>query len=113
MKKVNTTVIILLVIIFILVAILGYGVYTGVRVKSAINSLQSQINQLTEERDELQRKYSLLQDDVFQLEKSCLTENVCKNQFPWIRYNCNDLGEAHSDGTKICRCDNNCQVIIN
>jgi len=49
-KRGNILAIILISVIVILVAILSYGIYTGVRVKAEINSLNSQINQLVAEK---------------------------------------------------------------
>ena len=60
----------------------------------------------------LQETLNLLQEDVMKIKKSCLIENVCKGRFPGIRYTCNDFGEAHSDGTRLCECDDNCEVVI-
>jgi hypothetical protein len=104
--------IILLVIIFILVAILGYGVYTGIKVKAEISSLQSQVQQLTKERDELQRKYGLLQDDVFDMKKSCLKQNACLNHFPGVRWYCNNVGDEVDNPSNICVCDENCNLSV-
>ncbi len=71
MKKGNVITIILISVIIVLVAILGYGVYTGVKVRAEINSLNSQINQLVSEKnsltsdlDSLQKRYDLLEKDA-------------------------------------------------
>jgi predicted nuclease with TOPRIM domain len=106
-------------IIAVLLIILGYGVYTGVKVKATINSLEVQVQELTEERDrfssqldELLVKYDMLKDDVFELEKSCITENACKGHFPGIRWNCNNVGDEVNNYSHVCVCDNNCVLVI-
>jgi hypothetical protein len=109
--------IILLVIIFILVAILCYGIYTGFRVKAEINSLQSQIqqlnadnSQLTEEKDNLQKNYDLLVKDVANIYKTCMKENTCKGRYPGISWLCNNVGDEVSDPSHTCSCDSSCNL---
>ena len=116
MKK-NVTVIILVSVIVALSAVLVYGVYTGIRVRTVINSLNSQIEQLSEEKENLTVqlntltvKYGLLQDDVFQLKKSCITQNVCWGHFPGVRWYCNNVGDAVDNPSHICVCDSNCNL---
>lgn len=67
--------------------------------------LNSDIGSMTEE-------ISMLKDDVFQLKKSCITENKCKGHFPGIRFKCNISGDAVDDGNNICVCDDNCNIQI-
>jgi hypothetical protein len=116
MKK-NVTVIMLVSVIVVLSAVLVYGVYTGIRVRTIINSLNSQIEQLSEEKENLivqlntlTVKYGLLQDDVFQLKKSCITQNVCWGHFPGVRWYCNNVGDAVDNPSHICVCDSNCNL---
>ncbi len=116
-KSVNKLAIILIFVIVILLGILSYGVYTGFKARNAINSLQTQVQQLTADRDSLSSqlnallvKYDMLKDDVFQLKKSCLTENACKGHFPGIRWNCNNVGDEVNDPSHICTCDDKCNL---
>lgn len=116
-KKVNKLTIVLISIILVLAIILGYGLYTGFKVKTLLNSMQEEINQLTTERnnlssqlDDLLIKYDMLKDDVFNLEKSCITDNVCRGHFPLVRWNCNNVGDEVNDPSHICFCDNNCNL---
>lgn len=118
-KKRSKVTIILISIIAVLVVILIYGVYTGIKVKAAINSLEEQVQQLTSDRNnlssqlnELLVKYDMLKDDVFELEKSCITNNACKGHFPGIRWNCNNVGDEVSDYSHICVCDDSCEISI-
>jgi hypothetical protein len=116
-KRGNKLIIILISVIILLLLILGYGVYTGIKVKSEFANLNSQINNLvgeknaiTSELNALQGKYNLLQEDVFQMKKSCLSENACKNRFPNVRWYCNNAGDEVSDYSHICVCDNQCNL---
>ena len=52
-EKRNKIIIILIAVIIILVLIVGYGVYTGKKVKEKIISLNSEINNLNAENQEL------------------------------------------------------------
>lgn len=117
MKK-NVIVIVLISIIIVLSAILVYGLYTGFRVKAMINSLQSNINglnadknDLTNKLDTLQGKYDLLEQDVAKIYKTCMKENVCKGRFPNISWSCNNVGdETNTNPSHICFCDSSCNL---
>lgn len=74
--------------------------------------LKSDIDNCKAEKTTLSSDLSMLQEDVFKIKKSCMTENVCKSRFPGVRYKCNDFGEAHDDGNRICECNDNCEVVI-
>lgn len=80
-KGVSKLTIVLISIIILLLAVLGYGFYTGFRVKAIINSLQTQVQQLTAERDDLRiqidslhNQYNLLEQDVAKIYKTCMRE---------------------------------------
>ncbi|MDD5253666.1 MAG: hypothetical protein PHG05_01000 [Candidatus Nanoarchaeia archaeon] len=121
MKSEKIIIIVLIVILFIGI-IFGFCKYKQLNNEISILSesnqnLLSEREQLLKEREDcrletngLKESLNLLQEDVFKIKKSCLTENVCKNRFPGVRYKCNDLGEAHDDGTKLCECTDNCEV---
>ncbi|MDD5177701.1 MAG: hypothetical protein PHT54_00235 [Candidatus Nanoarchaeia archaeon] len=116
-------ILIIVLVVILLIAII-FGVCKYKQLNNEISTLSesnqrflSEREQLLKERDDcrletkgLQESLNLLQDDVFKIKKSCLTENVCKNRFPGVRYKCNDFGEAHEDGTKLCECTDNCEV---
>jgi outer membrane murein-binding lipoprotein Lpp len=116
MKK-NVIVIILISIIVILLAVLGYGVYGGLKARAMINSLQSNINglnadknDLTNKLDILQGKYDLLEQDVAKIYKGCMKENACKGRFPSVSWYCNNVGDEVSDPSHICVCDSSCNL---
>lgn len=110
MKKGNTLTIILISIIIVLVAILGYGVYAGVKVKAEINKLNAEKENLTSQLNTLTIKYGMLQDDVFELKKSCITQNACWGHFPGVRWNCNNVGDEVNDPSHICVCSDACTL---
>jgi cell division protein FtsL len=116
MKK-NVILIILILIIIVLSSVLIYGVYTEFKVKAVINSLQLENQQLNAEKENLTVqlnalaiKYGMLQDDVFQLKKSCITQNICWGHFPGVRWYCNNVGDAVNNPSHICVCDSNCNL---
>jgi len=119
-KSVSKLTIVLISIIIILLGVLGYGVYTGFRVKAELANLNSQIrnlvdekNDLTSQLDLLQKNYNLLKDDVFELEKSCLSENACRGHFPNVRWYCNNVGdETNVNPSHVCICDSACSLNI-
>ncbi len=116
-ERKKVLVIVLISVIVVLCGILAYGVYTGFRVKAEINSLNSQIEQLGAEKENLTvqlniltAKYGLLQDDVFQMKKSCITQNICWGHFPGVRWYCNNVGDAVNNPSHICVCDDSCNL---
>jgi len=116
-KGASKLTIVLVSVIVVLSGILIYGIYTGIKVKAEFANLNSQISNLVSEKnsltfqlDELQGKYDLLKDDVFELEKSCITENACKGHFPNVRWYCNNAGDEVSNYSHICVCDNLCNL---
>ncbi len=121
MKKRNPLIIILISVIIILLIILSYGVYTGIKVKAGIKSLQSEITQLTEERNNLSAqfnslydKYNLLEQDVAKIYKTCIKDNICKGHFPSVSWYCNNVGDEaeYSIASHICFCDDKCDLNI-
>jgi hypothetical protein len=110
MKKGNITTIILISIIVILLVVLGYGVYTGIKARAMINQLSAEKENLTLQLNTLTVKYGMLQDDVFQLKKSCITQNACWGHFPGVRWYCNNVGDAVNDPSHICVCDDTCNL---
>jgi cell division protein FtsB len=115
---------ILISVIVILVLILGYGVYSGFKVKAAIeelNNMNSQLNaenqqlktdfnSLHDEKDILQKKYDMLYQDVQNIYKSCITQNACKGRFPGVSWFCNNVGDEVSDPSHTCICDSSCNL---
>jgi len=113
----KTLIIILISIIVILLAILGYGVYTGLKAKAIITSMQAEIIQLTndknnlqQEKDNLQAKYNLLEQDVTKIYKGCIKENACKGHYPGVSWYCNNVGDEVSDYSHTCVCDSSCNL---
>ena len=116
-KKVNLFVIILISVIIILSLILSYGVYTGIKVKAVIISLNSDITRLTQEKtelnsqiDSLQKKYDLLTQDVAKIYKTCMVENACKGRYPGVSWYCNNVGDEVADSSHICVCNSSCNL---
>jgi hypothetical protein len=101
-KRGNRLIIILISIIFLLLIILGYGVYTGFKVKA-------EITKLTTERDNLQEKYDLLIDDVREIYKTCRDGNACLGHYPGVSWYCNNVGDEVDDYSHICICDVSCE----
>jgi outer membrane murein-binding lipoprotein Lpp len=119
-EKRSVLVMILISIIILLAIILGYGVYTGFKVKAEIISLNNQINQLTIEKqnlkqdyDELKEDYDLLRLDVQKIYQSCINEGPCKGHFPEVSWYCNNVGDEISgsySASHICVCSSACEM---
>ena len=103
-------VIILVSIIIILVIIVGYGIYTGIKVKAELNKLNAEKQDLKTSLDELQEDYDLLRLDVQKIYQSCINEGVCKGHFPEVSWYCNNVGDAVNDPSHICVCDSSCAM---
>ena len=108
---------ILISVIVVLSIILIYGVYTGFKVRTELNNLNSQIVQLKDEKESLQNKITelesknnLLTQDVAKIYKTCMTENVCKGRFPSVSWYCNNIGDEVADYSHICVCDSSCNL---
>jgi hypothetical protein len=115
--KTKTLIIILISVIVILLAILIYGVYTGFKAKAIINSMQTEINQLNQDKIDLnsqlkslQNQYNLLQQDVAKIYKGCIKENACKGHYPGVRWYCNNVGDEVTDHSHTCVCDSGCNL---
>lgn len=104
-------------VIIILLLILGYGFYTGIKVKAMINSLNSEVTQLTTEKEglnsqlsSLQKNYDLLKQDVAKIYKTCIIENACKGRYPGVTWYCNNVGDEVNDPSHTCICDASCKL---
>ncbi|VVB83848.1 Uncharacterised protein [uncultured archaeon] len=106
----NLPVIILISVVIILVLILIYGVYTGFKVKAEIKRLNSQIAQLSEDKNNLQKNYDLLIQDVAQIYKTCIKENACKGHYPGVSWYCNNVGNEVDNPSHTCVCDSSCNL---
>ena len=128
---------IITVLIVVLVVILAFALFMynkNNQLKSENKALNSENQQLTSERDQLSNektaivnereqcrnetyilnsRLSMLEEDVFQLKKSCMSNNACQGHFPSIRWKCNIQGDAVNDGDKTCICDENCNLQVN
>lgn len=128
-KSVNKSTIILISIILILLGILIYGYYIGIKIKAEINRLNNELNLAKEEINAtneeknrvindmsiLQDKYNLLEKDVAEIYKTCPYENACKGRFPLISWYCNDKGDYSPDTANapfICVCDADCKITL-
>jgi uncharacterized protein HemX len=73
--------------------------------------LISDFNLLYEEKNVLQQKYDLLEEDVQNIYKSCITQNGCKGRFPGVRWYCNNVGdETVENPSHTCICDSSCNL---
>jgi len=114
----------IIIVLAVLAVIFGILAYIGYNETKELDSQVIQLNADKEQlfndkenalienkkiRDELQ----LLNEDVAEIYKSCITQNACKGHFPGIRWYCNDVGDAVSDMTlasHLCECDNVCEL---
>ena len=103
-------VLVLISIIIILSGILAYGVYTGFKVKAELIRLNAENQNLSSELENLQGEYALLIDDVAEIYKTCLTENVCKGRYPGTSWYCNNVGNEVDDPSHLCVCDASCNL---
>jgi cell division protein FtsB len=115
--KKSKLVLILISIIVVLALILGFGIYSGIKIKSEIDKLNIENQQLNSDKadltsklDTLQKNYDLLYNDVQNVYKTCPTENACKGHFPEVSWYCNNLGDEVSDPSHICVCDVSCNM---
>lgn len=106
--QILTTILIVLIILVSIFAIIVYNKNNSLSLEN--NQLISEREQLRNERQDLNSKLSMLQDDVFNLKKSCISDNICKGHFPSIRWKCNINGDAVDDGDRTCFCDDNCNL---
>jgi hypothetical protein len=123
-SKKNVLTVVLISIIIILLLVLGYGIYSGTKVKAEVkelNSINNQLNidkeqlnaeivNLTYQRDVIQQKYDLLYKDVQSIYKTCIVENACKGRLPGVTWYCNNLGDEVSDPSHTCICDSSCNL---
>lgn len=64
-----------------------------------------------EEVVSLKADLDLLEEDVSKIYMGCISDNKCKGHYPGIRWYCNVEGDAVSDASHICSCDENCKLI--
>lgn len=119
MKK-EVIAVIILAILLVLVSIFAFMTYQktsflekeNTDLNSQVASLTARNTKLNSDMGKMTDELSMLKDDVFQLKKSCITNNTCKTHFPGIRWKCNISGDAVDDGDKICVCDENCNLQV-
>ena len=109
--------IILVSVIVVLLLILAYGVYTGVKVKAEIARLNDENSRISADNENLtsslkyfQDKYDLLINDVAKIYKTCMKQNACLGRYPGISWYCNNTGDEVSDPSHICFCDSSCNL---
>ena len=111
-KGVNRLTIVLISVIILLLLVLGYGFYTGIKVKAELGNLHAQIAQLSDDKDLLQSKYNLLEQDVAKIYRTCMNENACKGRFPNVSWYCNNVGDesGYAMASHTCICDSSCNL---
>jgi len=117
----------ILIILLIIVSVSAFVLYIqknsfkseNEKLNSNIVELNTDKNKVIDEREQcrvdlqnINSELSMLKDDVFQLKKSCITNNACKGQFPSVRWKCNAQGDAVDNGDKICVCNENCELQV-
>lgn len=121
MKK-EGVIIIILILAVIGISIFAYITYTknnelNLKYSQLSTDKNKAVSDMEQCRNELQKKnseYSMLQEDVSKIYKSCITDNACKGHFPNIRWNCNNVGdETNENPSHVCFCDSSCKLIIN
>jgi len=134
MKKSGIVIIILSVLLVIAVCILIYGVFQGIKVKGIIVGLQERNNwlendrtQISEDKNDLMaqfeecrtqsqtdhEKLNMIMQDLAQIEKSCPSgSGICSGKFSFLRYKCNEQGDAVDNGQRVCECDQNCELVV-
>jgi hypothetical protein len=117
-KKGNKLTIVLICVIVILLGVLVYGFYTGIKVKAELERLNGEINNLNTHIESLEgEKNSLIDEknrlmaDVAEIYKTC-RDGACKGRYPGISWYCNNVGdEATTNYSHTCKCDASCNLI--
>lgn len=119
LKGSNKIIIILGIIIFLLLCVVGYGFYTGLKIKSEIlllkeerDNFHNELNKVSEDKEDLNKKYELLLNDVAEIYKTCMTEDACRGRYPLVSWYCNNVGDEVPDPSHVCVCDNSCKLSI-
>ena len=121
-----------IVLAVLIILLTGVVIFAGIMfnknavLNSEIDKLNSQVSglnddksKLVEERDSLrsnltalQSKTKMLEEDVAQIYKGCINDNVCKGHYPGIRWLCNNVGDLADNNTAshTCVCDASCQL---
>ena len=126
MEKKSIIIGILTVLLLAAIIILIYGYFKGTELASRINQLEQDRTQISNDKEQVitqldacriqsqtdHEKLNMIMQDWSNIQKSCITENVCKGKFPFMRYKCNAQGDAVDNGDKICECDSNCNLKV-
>ncbi|MFA5953842.1 MAG: hypothetical protein WC812_04580 [Candidatus Pacearchaeota archaeon] len=114
-QKTPVIILAILATIFLVASILLF--FDRINLNREINSLMNDKTILSSEKEslqsnisDLQLKYNLLEQDVAEIYKSCMTQNVCKGRFPGVSWYCNNVGDEVSDYSHICICDSSCNL---
>jgi len=65
-----------------------------------------------EEVVSLKADLDLLEEDVSKIYMGCISNNKCNGHYPGIRWYCNIDGDAVSNASNICSCDESCKLVI-
>lgn len=77
------------------------------------NKAVSDMEQCRVDLEEKKSELTMLNQDVSNIYKGCITDNVCKGHFPNIRWYCNNVGdETKENPSHICVCDSSCSLNI-
>ncbi len=117
--------IVLFVIIGILLIVSVYEFYTITSLKKEVGVLnedlgntknqllqsQKDLAQVSQDKQNLDEKYSLLIDDVAEIYKGCIKDNACKGRYPSVSWYCNNVGDEVPDPSHICKCNSSCDLV--
>jgi len=120
-----------LIVVSLIVFLIIIGIVAIVEFKN-ISDLKNRNNQLEEDRAQLSKdkeglmverdqlnsenqvltsKMKMMEEDVNQIYRSCMTQNACKGRYPGIRWNCNNVGDTTDvNPSHICVCDSSCNL---
>lgn len=126
MEKKSIALIILIILLLVAIAILIFGYFQGTALMSRINQLERDRVQISNDKENVMaqleqcrnqsqtdhEKLNMIMQDWSNIQKSCITDNVCRGKFPFMRYKCNAQGDAVDNGDKTCECDTNCNLKV-
>jgi len=124
MQKKSLSFWILIVLLIIALAFVGYLYSENANLQSEKGKLIQDNELLTSENailttdkenllDKVASKdsqLSMLQSDVESIYKSCVTQNACRGRYPNVSWLCNNVGDEASNPSHTCVCDSSCNL---
>jgi len=111
---------VLIGIILVLFIVLVFLCIKQNKLSQEISDISAEKESIAQERDQILVEMSsvkdqllILENDVRELEKSCIFDNACKGRFPGISWKCNNVGDlALENPSHICICNADCQLTL-